>query len=136
MTLDKVDTLKLDKDCNVARSWLKGYIKTIIQICLIHGIEVISIDKGQSKCKGFHLYIKIYPAIEASHANYLQWILGDDCQRVDFNRARINVGFNDWNKIFPPLGRRIRTIYHSSKSCVFNLQQPLTRKTSFEHLDN
>ena len=50
--------------------------------------------------KGFHLWIEITPAIDSELANRLQWLLGDDCQRVDFNRARIRSGLNEWNKLY------------------------------------
>jgi CBS-domain-containing membrane protein len=44
-------------------------------------------------------------------ADLLQFILGDDAQRVDFNRARIESDLAEWNKLFEVTGRRLKTIY-------------------------
>jgi hypothetical protein len=46
----------------------------------------------------------------------LQWLLGDDSQRVGFNRARIESGLNEWNKLFEVVGRRLTTIYRAAGS--------------------
>ena len=48
---------------------------------------------------------------DADLANQLQWLLGDDCQRVDFNRARIDSGLDEWSKLFEVPYVRLRTIY-------------------------
>ena len=67
-----------------------------------------------SKKKGFHLYIKIKPAIEPKKANFLQWLFGDDSLRVNFNQARIKSGLVEWNKLFEVVGRRLKTIYRNN----------------------
>jgi hypothetical protein len=38
--------------------------------------------------------------VPAGFANMLQWFLLDDHGRIDFDRARINVGFPEWCKFF------------------------------------
>jgi hypothetical protein len=38
--------------------------------------------------------------VPAGFANMLQWLLLDDHGRVDFDRARISVGFDEWSKFF------------------------------------
>lgn len=113
MIAGKIGVLKVDKDCHVEESWIRGFVWGILQICEGHGVKVSSIKMCPSRSKGLHFYIKIHPKIDARLANYLQWLLGDDCQRVDFNRARIESELEDWNKLFEKLGVRLRTIYRS-----------------------
>jgi len=109
--IDKVSVLKIDKDCFVDRQWLEDYMRLIVRTCRLHGVTVLSVKMCRSRKKGFHLYIEITPAIESELANRLQWLLGDDCQRVDFNGARIRSGLNEWDKLFEEPERRLRTIY-------------------------
>jgi len=111
LSVEKISTLKVDKDCFVDGTWIEGYVRAIIQICNSYGIKVLRIQMCHSKRKGQHFYVTIEPALEANRANYLQYLLGDDCQRVDFNRARIESSLNEWNKLFEVVGRRLRTIY-------------------------
>jgi hypothetical protein len=60
---------------------------------------------------GRHYYIKIDPPVSAKTANNLQYLLGDDANRVDYNRARINSGLAPWNRLFESLGRKMVTLY-------------------------
>jgi len=108
----KVGELKIDKDCFVDQDWIDDYIHgIIIPTCRAFGTSVNSIKMCPSKRKGLHFYISITPPVEASLANKLQWLLGDDTLRVDFNRARIESGLVEWNKLFEVSGRRLKTIY-------------------------
>jgi len=109
--VDKISVLKIDKDCFIDLNWLQDYMRLIVRTCQVHGVTVVSVRMCRSRQKGFHLYIEITPAVEPELANRLQWLLGDDCQRVDFNRARIGSGLNEWNKLFEEPGKRLRTIY-------------------------
>ena len=111
----KVSELKIDKDCFVDQEWMDYHIKLIVCECKKHGIIVKSIKKCNSKHKGYHLYIKIKPAIDANFANSLQWLFGDDARRVGFNRARIESGLLEWNKLFEIPCRRLRTIYRGDR---------------------
>ena len=106
-----MNELKIDKDCFVDQDWIESYIKVIVDICSKRGITAESIKMCNSKKKGLHFYVKINPPIEPSLANQLQWLLGDDSQRVDFNRARIESGLVEWNKLFEVASRRLKTIY-------------------------
>jgi len=106
-----VSVLKIDKDCFIDHDWLEDYMRLIVRTCRLHDVTVLSVKMCRSRRKGFHLYIEITPAIDSELANRLQWLLGDDCQRVDFNRARIRSGLNEWNKLFEEPRRRLRTIY-------------------------
>jgi len=109
--VDKVALLKIDKDCFVDRDWIDDYIKVVVTTCERFGAGVLSIKTCKSKMKGLHFYVLVSPSMEAGLANKLQWLLGDDSTRVDFNRARIESGLNEWNKLFEVSGRRLTTVY-------------------------
>ena len=64
-----------------------------------------------SERKALHIRIKINPAISALLTLELQFLLGDDAQRVSLNRGRMRAGFDDWNKLFEREGARHRIIY-------------------------
>ncbi len=111
--LQPVDELKIDKDCIVDPRWTEDYVNVIISTCKEFGISVLSIKKCKSRSKGEHYYIKIGPPIDANLANELQWLLGDDARRVDFNRARIASRLPEWSKLFEEIGVKLRTIYRA-----------------------
>jgi len=92
--------LKIDKDCIVDASWLKEYRETIRLMLRSHGLKPTTIAITPSRSKGSHVRIYLDKTISAETANKLQWLLGDDCARVDFNRARIDAGFDEWSKLF------------------------------------
>jgi hypothetical protein len=109
--MNKVNVLKIDKDCFVDSTWLRDYVSVIRRICDTHRLRVNSVRVTSSKRKGQHFYIQIDPPVEPELANRLQWLLGDDCQRVDFNRARIRSRLPEWSKLFEEPNRRLRTLY-------------------------
>jgi len=96
--------LKIDKDCIVDAFWLKEYRETIRLVLRSHGLKPTAIAVTPSRSKGSHVRIYLDRSIPAATANKLQWLLGDDC--VDFNRARIQAGFDEWSKLFEAPGRR------------------------------
>jgi hypothetical protein len=102
--------LKVDKDCHVSsqleREWVRVAL-VILRIC--H--ESVEWIKGTRTHHGRHYYIKIDPPVDAHTANDLQYLLGDDASRVDYNRARIISRLEEWNKLFEATGRRLRTLY-------------------------
>ena len=116
MTMDKISVLKIDKDLFVDKEWLQGYIETVCQICRAHGVTVTWIKMCASRKKGLHFYISINPELDAAFAVYLQFLLGDDSQRVDYCRARVDSGLNEWNKLFELAARRLRTVYRRRRS--------------------
>jgi hypothetical protein len=115
-----VNVLKVDKDCVVPENWIQDYISVVLTVCKWFGVSVISIGACKSRMKGLHFYIEIAPSVEPEVANRLQWLIGDDCQRVDFNRARIESGLDCWNKLFEVAGRRLRTIYGTQQHSLRN----------------
>jgi hypothetical protein len=111
----KISTLKIDRDCFVESGWVRDYVRTIITTCKMFDVRVRSIKMSRSKRKGNHFYIEINPPVEATFANQLQYLLGDDGLRVDRNRARIEAGFNGWSKLFERANAKLRTIYRTSR---------------------
>jgi len=111
-----VSELKIDKDCFVDWDWIEDYVHVVIvPVCRSLSATVQTVRTCNSKRKGIHFYIKIDPPVEATLANRLQWLLGDDSARVDFNRARIESGLSEWNKLFEVANRRLRTIYRAEE---------------------
>jgi hypothetical protein len=108
--LNKESALKIDKDCFVDQDWLRDYVRMAIATCRLKGIEVMRVQMSRTR-KGFHFYIDVDPPVKAELSNRLQWLLGDDCGRVDRNRARIRSGLNGWNKLFERPGVRLGTIH-------------------------
>ncbi len=94
-----------------SQSWIKQYIQTILHSCKKLNLTVETIQVCNSKNKGQHFYIELNQSIEAKAANFLQWLLGDDCRRVEFNRARIDSHLSEWNKLFEEPSVRLRYIY-------------------------
>ena len=92
--------LMVDIDLDVDRSWLKDYRLKAAQLLRSCGLKPTAIRITTSRSKGYHARIYLNKSVPAHTANMLQWLLGDDCPRVDFNRARINAGFDEWNKLF------------------------------------
>ena len=60
-----------------------------------------------------HFYAKITPALQAHVANNLQYLLGDDAKRVAFNRARIESGVSEWNKLFERPNAELTNAYRN-----------------------
>jgi len=112
MTLCKIDTLKIDKDCIISRGLLRDWVRlVVIPACHAYGVNVTSVDICPSQRKGFHVYIQIRPAVHAELAWRLQFLLGDDSRRVSLNRARWRAGLNGWNKLFEAENMRTTNIY-------------------------
>jgi hypothetical protein len=108
--LPKENLLKIDKDCFVDTKLNGQYVETIVDTCKKHGVTVLSVKSTETR-HGMHFYVRIDPPIDARGANNLQYLLGDDAKRVDFNNARIESGLAKWNKLFEVAGRRLRMIY-------------------------
>jgi len=113
VAVGKVSVLKIDRDFILRRDWMRDYLWLILTICQRYEVNVVSVRICNSRRKGQHFYVQITPPVEAELANKLQMLLGDDCQRVAFNRARIASGLNEWNKLFEEPEVRLRTIYRA-----------------------
>jgi len=108
-----VSALKIDKDCFVDPDWIEDWKGLVVMpVCRSFGIQVLRIVMTQTK-KGLHLELTINPPIHDELANRIQWLLGDDCRRVDFNRARIRVGYAAWNKLFEAEDARVKELFLS-----------------------
>jgi hypothetical protein len=110
VSLPKESILKVDKDCHIDSLLEHEYIRDALAILSRHGICVVKIEATRTY-HGRHYYFHLAEPVGASTANRLQYLLGDDSKRVDYNRARINSRLVGWNKLFEIVGRRMRTIY-------------------------
>jgi hypothetical protein len=110
--LPREGVLKVDKDCHVTQQLEREYIGHAISLLRKHHVSVESIRATRTH-HGRHYYIKIHPPVDAHTANSLQYLLGDDASRVDYNRARINSRLEEWNKLFEAAGRKLVTLYTS-----------------------
>jgi hypothetical protein len=109
--MGKVDVLKVDKDCHADQSWIRDYVRVVMSVCRMKRVKVAFVEMSRSE-KGLHFYIGIIRSrVGSEFANRLQWLLGDDCRRVDYNRARIRSHYPDWNKLFERIGQRFVTLY-------------------------
>jgi hypothetical protein len=133
--LPKEDVLKIDKDCFVDAQLNGQYVESILNTCKKHGITVLSVKSTKTR-HGMHFYIKIDPPVDAVTANNLQYLLGDDSKRVDFNRARIESGLVGWNKLFERIGARLRTTYRQSNRSKKKQEVRHIRESSLETLYN
>ena len=109
-SLPKQTTLKIDKDMHPSPALEMEYVHEAVALLEKRGLRVEQIQ-ATTTFHGVHYYITISPPIDASTANRLQYLLGDDSKRVDYNQARIDSGLREWNKLFEALGRKLRTIY-------------------------
>jgi len=111
-SLSKTSVLKIDKDCFVDPGLNMEYVRTILHTCRKYELKILWIKSSKSR-HGMHFYIKIRPAVEAHVANNLQYLLGDDAKRVAFNRARIESGVAEWNKLFERANASLTTVYRN-----------------------
>ena len=108
--LPNESVLKVDKDCHVDPQLEREYIQNSVAILRKRNVSIKSIEATRTQ-HGRHYYFHIHPSVDASTANHLQYLLGDDPKRVDYNQARINSGLEEWNKLFEAIGRQLRTVY-------------------------
>jgi hypothetical protein len=92
----------IDLDITVDDSWLKQYRRIVELVLRSFGSRATAVRITPSRSRGYHVRIYLNKSVPAETANMLQWLLCDDHGRVDFNRARINVGLDEWNKFFEP----------------------------------
>jgi hypothetical protein len=112
-SLPKEVVLKIDKDFHVDHQLEREYVRNTIATLSQYHIDVrwIRVTRTQH---GRHYYINIDPPVDAPTANRLQYLLGDDPRRFDYNRARINSGLVEWNKLFESIGRKMVFAYGCS----------------------
>ncbi len=94
--------LMIDLDLVVDEWWLQNYRCVVKLVLEYFGLLATTTRITPSQRKGYHVRIYLNKPVPAGFANMLQLLLCDDHGRVDFNRARINVGFDEWSKLFEP----------------------------------
>jgi hypothetical protein len=90
----------IDLDLVVDEWWLQHYRRKVRLVLESYGLSATAIRITPSRNCGYHIRIYLDKPVPAGFANMLQWVLGDDHGRVDFDRARIKIGFDEWNKLF------------------------------------
>jgi len=95
--------LMIDLDIIMDDSWLKHYRRTVELILKSYELKATAIKITPSRSRGYHVRVYLNKSVAAETANMLQLLLLDDHGRVDFNRARINVGLDEWSKLFEPI---------------------------------
>jgi hypothetical protein len=90
----------IDLDLTVDVWWLQHYIRMVKLILESYGLRSTAIRITPSRNRGYHIRVYLEKPVPAGFANLLQFLLCDDHGRVDFNRARINIGFDEWDKFF------------------------------------
>jgi hypothetical protein len=107
--LPEENVLKIDKDCHVDSQLEQEYVQNAVAILAKHGLRVEWI-KATRTHHGRHYYIRMGASVNASTANQLQYLLGDDPQRFAYNQARIKSRMPEWNKLFESYGTRSRQL--------------------------
>lgn len=101
----------------ISRDLLQDWIRLVlIPTCRAYDVTVLSVITFPSPRKGFHAYVEIIPPIHAETAWRLQFLVGDDCQRVSLNRARLRAGFGGWNKLFEEPNVKPTTVFDIAKA--------------------
>jgi len=108
--IPRVSELRVDKDCHVSSQLEREYVRQSIAILRKHHLRV-ELIKATRTYHGRHYYISIDPPVDARTANNLQYLLGDDARRVDFNRARVISRLKEWSLLFEDVGRKLKTLY-------------------------
>ncbi len=110
----KKSVLKIDKDCHVDSKLEQEYIRSVLEILSKRQLRVECVQATRTH-HGRHYYIHIDPPVDATTGNRLQYLLGDDAKRVDYNQVRIDSGLPEWNKLFELIGRRLIILYRRTE---------------------
>ncbi len=106
--------VKVDKDCLVDSNWVKEWVALTLTVAAWHNRSVKTVKICRSLKKGWHAYVELNEPVDATTANRIAWILGDDATRTDYNRARIESGMQEWSKMFERVNVRLLTTYDDS----------------------
>jgi hypothetical protein len=128
-SLPRESVLKVDKDCHIDSALEQEYIQDSRAILCRHGITVLKIEATRTY-HGRHYYFYLAEPLDARTANRLQYLLGDDPKRVDYNQARIDSGLPGWNKLFESIGRKTTTL-HRSPSCGRDISETRREVTRY-----
>jgi hypothetical protein len=115
LKVPRTDLLMIDKDIILNPEEMDAYLQHILAVVFSYRLEVVYVQWCLSLHKGMHLYVKLNKRIEAELAWLLQLLLGDDSVRADFNRARIEAGVRNWNRLFERANVKLHTIYVNAR---------------------
>lgn len=92
-----ISYLKIDLDVKPPKTWLNEWIKTRKLILKHYNYNIIKVVKHETE-HGWHIWFHIEGKIPFNEIIKLQFILGDDHQRVYFNIQR--KGFKKFRELF------------------------------------
>ena len=93
----KVQVLKIDLDIKPPEDWLNEWLETRRLILFSKGLDVAKIYRHETE-RGWHIWIHLSQPISFDEAMKLQFLLGDDHQRVYFTLQRR--GFTKFKHLF------------------------------------
>jgi len=95
-----MNVLKIDVDVQMDKEMLELFIKTRKVILDFLGYKLIKINYKKTN-KGYHFWFIINDDVTPREKWILQFLLGDDHDRVMYNQIRLFVdAFDDFNALF------------------------------------
>ena len=95
-----VTVLKIDVDVKMDNVLLIDFLSTRLAILEKLGYELLDVNYRETK-HGFHFWFKIAEDLDDKRKAEVQFLLGDDHRRCEFNFFRAKAGvFNDFNALF------------------------------------
>ena len=133
-TSEALSVCKIDKDLVVSKRWHHDWKRFVVEpVCEHFGVKVLSMKVTPSVKKGFHVRIFLNRKLRATRLNEIEYLLGDDCQRVSLNRARIKAGLRDWDLLFVTPNMNPYAKRHSCKARLRNWFNRVLRRTKPRH---
>jgi len=97
---------KVDVDVKLPKYYFKLFLKTRIAILKALNLKVIKVNYAETG-KGYHFWFHVRSGVKLSDLDkcMLQFFLGDDHNRVNYNLIRVNSGlFRQFNCLFSSKG--------------------------------
>jgi hypothetical protein len=95
-----VSVAKIDVDVKMDKDLLVKFLETRIEITKALGYRLLWVHKEETE-KGYHFWFAIKEDLSDKELCDLQFLLGDDIVRHQFNLVRLKVGtFREFNALF------------------------------------
>jgi len=95
-----MSVLKLDVDFKMDKELLRKFVDTRFAILKHLGYHVVEIKAVETK-RGYHFWVHLSENLNARERCELQFLLGDDINRVKYNFLRLNAKcFDEFNALF------------------------------------